>query len=43
MKAEKIIKPANGYLMVAIALVLFFGGIAMTIIKENPILLFFFV
>ncbi|ARV07853.1 hypothetical protein BTO04_14610 [Polaribacter sp. SA4-10] len=39
MKSEKIIKPANGYLMVAVALVLFFGGITITIIKENPIFL----
>lgn len=37
MEAEKIIKPANGYLMLAIFLVLFFGGIAMTIREENPI------
>ncbi|MCL7753522.1 SPFH domain-containing protein [Polaribacter sp. Z022] len=37
MKAEKIIKPANGYLMLFIVLVLFFGGIAMSIINETPI------
>lgn len=37
MKAEKIIKLANGYLMVFIVLLLFFGGIAMSIIKENPV------
>ncbi len=35
MKAEKIIKPANGYLMLFIVLVLFFGGIAMTIRQEE--------
>lgn len=39
MKEEKIIKPANGYLMLLIALLLFFGGIAYTIIKETPIYL----
>ena len=39
MKAEKIIKPANGYLMLFIALTLFFGGIAMIIKFENPIFL----
>ena len=37
MKAEKIIKLANGYLMVFIVLLLFFGGIAMSIIKETPV------
>ncbi|WP_298778976.1 SPFH domain-containing protein [uncultured Polaribacter sp.] len=37
MKAEKIIKPANGYLMLLIILVLFFGGITMSILKEKPI------
>lgn len=36
MKEEKIIKPANGYLMLLIVLVLFFGGIAFTIRQENP-------
>lgn len=35
MKAEKIIKPANGYLMLLIVLVLFFGGIAMSIKFES--------
>ena len=39
MKEEKIIKPANGYLMLLIVLLLFFGGIAYTIIKETPIYL----
>ena len=37
MKAEKIIKLANGYLMLFIVLILFFGGIAMSIIKETPV------
>jgi regulator of protease activity HflC (stomatin/prohibitin superfamily) len=37
MKSEKIIKPANGYLMLLVVLVLFFSGIVMSIIKENPI------
>ena len=36
MDAEKIIKPANGYLMLVIVLILFFGGIAFTIREENP-------
>ncbi|KGL62881.1 SPFH domain-containing protein [Polaribacter sp. Hel1_85] len=39
MKAEKIIKPANGYLMLLIVLLLFFGGIAITINQETPIYL----
>ena len=39
MKEEKIIKPANGYLMLLIVLALFFGGIAITIIKETPVYL----
>ncbi|QXP74385.1 SPFH domain-containing protein [Tenacibaculum sp. HL-MS23] len=37
MKAEKIIKPANGYLMLLIVLTLFFGGITTSIINETPI------
>lgn len=37
MEAEKIIKPANGYLMLAIFLILFFGSIAMMIQTENPL------
>ena len=36
MKSEKTIKPANGYVMFVITLVLFFGGIAMAIRYENP-------
>tara|TARA_R110002073_G_scaffold15953_2_gene62092 strand:+ start:24946 stop:25806 length:861 start_codon:yes stop_codon:yes gene_type:complete len=39
MDAEKIIKPTNGYLMLVITLILFFGGIAITIREENPIYL----
>ncbi|QOD61874.1 SPFH domain-containing protein [Polaribacter haliotis] len=39
MKAEKIIKLANGYLMLVIIALLFFGGIAMVINTENPIFL----
>ena len=39
MKAEKIIKPANGYLMLLIVLILFFGGIISIIKFENPIYL----
>ena len=39
MKEEKIIKPANGYLMLFIALALFIGGIAISIKFENPIYL----
>ncbi|CAM1374203.1 SPFH domain-containing protein [Tenacibaculum xiamenense] len=37
MKSEKIIKPANGYLLFFIALILFIGGIVMTIKQENPV------
>lgn len=44
MKAEKIIKPANGYLMLLIVLVIFFGGIAMAIKFESlPYLLATFI
>ena len=39
MDAEKIIKPTNGYLMLLVTFVLFFGGIATTIQQENPIYL----
>ena len=39
MKAEKIIKPANGYLMLLIIVLLFFGGIALIIKYENPVYL----
>ncbi|WP_412986076.1 SPFH domain-containing protein [Pontimicrobium sp. IMCC45349] len=37
MKEEKIIVPANGYLMLFVFLALFFGSIATLIITENPI------
>ena len=37
MKAEKITKPANGYLMLLIVLTLFFGGITMCVIQETPL------
>ncbi|WP_405605694.1 SPFH domain-containing protein [Polaribacter sp. Asnod1-A03] len=37
MKSEKIIKPANGYLMLLIVLVLFFGSIAFAFVKANAI------
>ena len=37
MEAEKIIKPANGYLMLVVFLILFFGGITMAIMQENPL------
>ncbi|SFN95927.1 SPFH domain / Band 7 family protein [Bizionia echini] len=36
MKEEKIISPANGYLMLFVFLVLFFGSIATAITTENP-------
>jgi regulator of protease activity HflC (stomatin/prohibitin superfamily) len=36
MSNEKIIKPANGYLMFVLVLVFFVGGILMTIRHENP-------
>jgi regulator of protease activity HflC (stomatin/prohibitin superfamily) len=39
MKAEKVIKPANGYLMLLIVLLLFFEGIAATIFQGTPIYL----
>ncbi|WP_299110188.1 SPFH domain-containing protein [uncultured Tenacibaculum sp.] len=39
MKAEKIIKPANGYIMFAVVLTLIIGGIIFTINSENPIFL----
>lgn len=35
MKEEKIIKPANGYLMLFIFLILFIGSIALAFIQEN--------
>lgn len=37
MNNEKIIKPVNGYLMLTVALLFFFGGIAMAIRQEDPI------
>ena len=37
MEAEKIIKPANGYLMLVVFLILFFGGLAMAIREEQPL------
>lgn len=36
MKEEKIITPANGYLMLFVFLILFFGSIYMLISLENP-------
>ena len=39
MKAEKIIKPANGYLMFVITLILFFGGVALSVIQETIVYL----
>ncbi|OBX22975.1 MULTISPECIES: SPFH domain-containing protein [Bizionia] len=36
MKEEKIISPANGYLMLFVFLALFFGSIAIAIATENP-------
>ena len=35
MNSEKIIKPANGYLMVVITIALFILGIVMCINEEN--------
>jgi len=37
MKEEKIIIPANGYLMLFVFLILFFGSIATIIIFKNPL------
>jgi regulator of protease activity HflC (stomatin/prohibitin superfamily) len=39
MESEKIIKPANGYLMLTIFFVLFFGSITAAIKFENPVFL----
>lgn len=39
MKAEKIFKPANGYLMFFFVIVILFGGIALSIQQKNPIYL----
>ena len=36
MKEEKIIKPANGYLMLFILITLLFGSIATAIRAEDP-------
>ena len=36
MEAEKIIKPANGYLMLVIVLALFIGSIVFAFNQENP-------
>lgn len=37
MEAEKIIKPANGYLMLVVFLILFGGGITMAIMQDEPL------
>lgn len=37
MKSEKIIKPANGYLMFFIVLILFISGITLSVKTENPV------
>jgi regulator of protease activity HflC (stomatin/prohibitin superfamily) len=39
MKEEKIIVPANGYLMLFVVLILFFGSIVVMIYLKNPIFL----
>lgn len=39
MKEEKIITPANGYLMLFVFLILFFGGIFTIISTKNPLFL----
>ena len=39
MKAEKIIKPTNGYLMLFVVLTVFFGSIFLSIYFKNPIYL----
>ncbi|MBT4412897.1 MAG: SPFH domain-containing protein [Polaribacter sp.] len=39
MKLEKIIKPANGYLMLLVVLLLFFGGIVLVIMQESSMYL----
>lgn len=39
MESEKIIKPANGYLMLAVTLTLFFGSIFITFNQKQPIFL----
>lgn len=40
MKEEKIIVPANGYLMLLVFLILFFGSIAAAIATKNPEFIF---
>ncbi|MCO4823112.1 MAG: SPFH domain-containing protein [Flavobacteriaceae bacterium] len=40
MKEEKIIVPANGYLMLFVFLILFFGGIFLAINTKNPWFIF---
>lgn len=40
MSNEKSIKPANGYVMFALVLAVFIGGIAMAIRYENPAWIF---
>jgi len=37
MREEKIIKPANGYLMLLVTFLLFFGGIYTSVKQENPV------
>jgi regulator of protease activity HflC (stomatin/prohibitin superfamily) len=37
MREEKIIKPANGYLMLLVTFLLFFGGIYTSVQQENPV------
>ncbi len=39
MNSEKIVKPANGYLMILVVFAFLGGGIAMTIRNENPVFL----
>ena len=39
MKSEKIIKPANGYLMLVVVLVMFLAGVALTVNFDNPVYL----
>jgi regulator of protease activity HflC (stomatin/prohibitin superfamily) len=38
MKEEKIIEPANGYLMLFLFLAVFFGGIALLVAFRNPLI-----
>ena len=39
MKEEKVITPANGYLMLFIVLILFFGGIGALIAIKSPLMI----